>query len=165
VARRARLLSGGARLAPSLLEPPFAFRAESISSRKRRRRRRRARRVRERDRAKPRLRLRVVKRVLATCVRTRAAVLTLTRTERHAPPTSSCCGGECAYVRVKSGPPIDSEQLRVGPDRPVSPLSSSGAAPPRHPRPSPSPLSARRSASRRCSPFRPCMCVLCAFAG
>lgn len=121
VARRARLLSGGARLAPSLLEPPFAFRAESISSRKRRRRRRRAPRVRERDRAKPRLRLRVVKRVLATCVRARA-VLTPTRTERHAPPTSSCCGGECAYVRVKSGPPIDSEQLRVGPDRPVSPF-------------------------------------------
>lgn len=90
---------------------------------KRRRRRRRAPRLRERDRAKPRLRPRVAERVLATYECTYVEEHSYTRRmERHAPPTSLRRGGERAYVRVKSGPPIDSEQLRVGLDRPVSPF-------------------------------------------
>lgn len=38
------------------------------------------------------------------------------------PDGAATRGRMCVYVRVKSGPPIDSEQPRVGPDRPVSPV-------------------------------------------
>lgn len=130
---------------------PVAFRAESISSRNddgAGDARRECASVTARSRAcVPR----VVKRVLAT----RYTYVDEAHSHTHAkrsdthPPASPCRGGECAYVRVKSGPPIDSEQLRAGPDRPVSPF------PPGAP---------RRPASRRCSPFLrslPRVCVLC----
>lgn len=60
-------------------------------------------------------------------------------------------GGERAYVRVKSGPPIDSEQPRAGPDRP-------DPATPRVPL-----LPRRRPPFRGVVPFS--ICVLYVFAG
>lgn len=135
--------------------PRCVSRRINFLAKRRRRRRRRAPRLRERGRAKPRLRPRVVERVLAAGVRTRGEHSHEHGAERHAPPTSLCRGGECAYVRVKSGPPIDSEQLRAGLDRPVSPFLLRH---PRRPRGAP-----RHPASWRCSPFRPyvvlCVCI------
>lgn len=94
---------------------------------------------------------RVVKRVLGTGVRTwRSAPSHARERSNTHPPTSPCRGGECAYVRAKSGPPIDSEQLRAGPDRPVSPFTP--LLPPTPPRRPPTP---------RVATLFPRVCVLC----
>lgn len=103
---------------------PVAFRAESISSRNDDDGAGDARRdcasVTARNRACVPASLSVS---LAAGVRTRKSTHTrMAGATRTLPPTSLCRGGECAYVRVKSGPPIDSEQLRAGLDRPVSPF-------------------------------------------
>lgn len=92
-----------------------------------------------------------------TCTGVKRTHTHTTDAQRHAPPpTSLRRGGECAYVRVKSGPPIDSEQLRAGLDRPVLPLPP---CPPtlRHPSAPPR----RGVASPLSSPSCMYMCALC----